>query len=132
MKRLRLRIWFIFTFTLAVTALVVRCFWQIAVIPTSGTVLVFLPIIVTLLGTEVAAIYLTLRPKKIKSLTAAIILSVAGTAGTTAVVAHFARFIATPEATPVLSKLISCLLTAATVSFYFIIIYLTWAWRRAK
>jgi purine-cytosine permease-like protein len=132
MKHLRLRIWLIVTFTLAVTALVIRCFWQIAVIPAPATILVFLPIIVALLGTEAIAIYLTLRPEKIKSLPAAVILSVAGTAGATAVVAHYARFIASPEAEPILSKLIASLLTAATVSFYFLIIYLVWWLRRAK
>jgi hypothetical protein len=132
MKHLRLRIWFIVTFTLAVTALVARCLWQIVVIPAPGTILVFLPIIVALLGAEAAVIYLTLRPEKIKSRPAAVILSVAAAAGTTAVVAHFARFITTPEAEPILSKVIASLLTAATVNFFFIIIYLAWSVRRRQ
>jgi len=132
MKHLRLRLWFIGTFTLVVIALVIRCFWQIAVIPEPGTVLVFLPITVALLGAEAAVIYLTLRPERLKSLPSVISLTVAATAGALAVLAHFSRFITTPEAEPVLSKVISSLLTAATVNLYFIIIYFLWSMRRNK
>jgi hypothetical protein len=132
MKHARLRIWFIITFTLAVIALVIRCLWQIVVIPTPGTVLVFLPIIVALLGVEAAVIYLALRPGKIKSLPSVISLTVASTAGLTAVLAHYSRFITTPEAEPLLSKVIASLLTIATVSVYFIVVYLIWKLWRTK
>jgi hypothetical protein len=132
MKYARLRIWFIMTFTLAVIALVIRCLWQIVVIPTPGTILIFLSIIVTLLAAEAAIIYLALRPGKIKSLPSVISLTVASTAGLTAVLAHFFRFIATPEAEPLLSKVIASLLTVASISVYFIVIYLIWSLRRAK
>ena len=132
MKHARLRIWFIATFTLAVIALVMRCLWQIVVIPTPGTVLVFLPIIIALLGSEAAVIYVVRKPEKVKSLPFVISLTLAATAGLVAVVAHFTRFIGTPEAEPVLSKVISSLLTAATINLYLIIIYLVWSMRRIK
>jgi len=132
MKYLRLRIWSIVTFTLAVIALVIRCIWQIVVIPTPGTMAVFLSIVVTLLAGEAAVIYLVLKPEKIKSLPAAICLTVAVSAGLVAVLTHFIRFIGTPQAEPFWSKVISSLLTAATINTFFIAIYFVWSLRRAK
>ncbi len=132
MKYARLRIWFIVTFTLAVIALVIRGIWQVVVIPTPGTMVIFLSIIVTLLAGEAAIIYLVLRPEKIKSLPAAIFLTAAVTAGLVAVLTHFFRFIGTPQAEPFLSKVIASLLTASTVNAFFIAIYFVWSLRRAR
>ena len=46
----RLKIWFIVAFTFAVIAVVIRSIWQIVVIPTPGTMLIFIPLILALLG----------------------------------------------------------------------------------
>jgi hypothetical protein len=132
MKHTRLRIWFIASFTLAVIAMVIRCLWQIVVIPTPGTMLIFISIIVTLLGGEAAIIYLVLRPEKIKSLPSVICLTVAFTAGLVAVLAHFFRFIGTPQAAPFFSKVIASLLTVSSISVYFLAIYAIWSLRRVK
>ena len=48
----RLKIWFIASLTIAVIAIVIRSIWQIVVIPTPGTMLIFIPLIIAMLGFE--------------------------------------------------------------------------------
>ena len=49
MKTSYLKIWIILSVILAVTAVIIRSIWQIVVIPTSGTMLIFIPLILALL-----------------------------------------------------------------------------------
>lgn len=128
----RLKIWFIVTFTLAVIAIVIRAIWQIVVIPTAGTMLIFIPLILALLGTDALFAYLVVRPEKLKSRWCAAGVSVALTAGLLAGVTHFVRFIISPQADPALSKVIGALVLSSSVSAYFIIIYIVWSLRRVR
>jgi len=64
----RLKIWFIVTFTLVVIAVVIRAIWQIVVIPTPGTMLIFIPLILALLGMNALFAYLAVNPQKLRSL----------------------------------------------------------------
>jgi hypothetical protein len=128
----RLRVWCIITFTLAVIAIVIRAIWQIVVIPTSGTMLIFIPLIVALLGVDAFIAYLVVRPEKLKSLPFSIGITVALTAGLLAGVSHFVRFIISTQADPFFSKVIGYLVLLSSVSAYFILIYVTWSLRKAK
>jgi hypothetical protein len=93
MNNLHLRIWFIVTFTLAVLSIVLRSIWQMVVIPTPGTMLIFIPILVAILGMNAVFAYLVIKPGKLRSPPFLIGVTVALTAGLLAGVSHFVRFI---------------------------------------
>ncbi len=127
----RLKIWFIVTFTFAVVAVVIRAIWQIVVIPTPGTMLIFIPLILALLGVDALFAYLVVNPQKFKSLPFSIGITVALTAGLLAGVSHFVRFITSPEAEPVLSKIIGSFVIISCLSGYLLVIWIIWSLRKA-
>jgi hypothetical protein len=128
----RLKIWLIVSFTLAAVAIVIRAIWQIVVIPTAGTMLIFIPLILALLMADLLFIYLARRPVILKSLPFAVGITTALSAGLLAGVTHFVRFIISEQADLFWSKVISALVLASSVSVYFLIIYAVWSFRRAK
>jgi hypothetical protein len=132
MNYTRLKIWFIVTFTLAVIAIVIRAIWQIVVIPTPGTMLIFIPLILALLGMDALFAYLTMKPEKLRSRPFAAGVTIALTAGLLAGVTHFVRFIISPLADPLLCKVIGALVLSSSVSAYFILIYIIWSLRRVR
>jgi hypothetical protein len=132
MNKTLIKIWFIVTFSLAVIAIVIRSFWQIESIPTAGTMLIFIPLILALLGADALFIYLVIRPEKLKSGWFATGITVVLTAGLLAGVTHFVRFIISPRADPVLSKIISAFVFSSSLSAYSLVIYIVWALRRKR
>jgi hypothetical protein len=130
MKYSPLKVWLIVTFTLAVIGIVIRAIWQIVVITTPGTMLIFIPLILALIGANALFAYLVIRPEKLKSRWFAAGITVALTAGLLAGITHFVRFIISPLADPTLSKVISAFVLSSSVSAYFIIIYIVWSHRR--
>ena len=127
----RLKIWFIVTFTFAVIAVVIGAIWQIVVIPTPATMLIFIPLILALLGIDALFAYLVVNPQKLKSLPFLIGITIALTAGFLAGVTHFVRFIISPEAEPILSKIIGSFVILSSVSAYFLVLWLIWSFRKA-
>jgi hypothetical protein len=125
-----LKIWFIITFTLAALAIVIRSIWQIVVIPTSGTMLIFIPLIVAILGMNALFAYLVVNPQKLRSLSFLIGVTVALTAGLLAGLTHFVRFIISPEAEPIFSKIIGSFVVLSSISAYLIVLCLIWSLRR--
>lgn len=128
---LKLRIWFAATITLVVTGIVIRSIWQIVVIPTAGTFRIFIPLILALLGLNAVIIYLTVKPQKLKSLPIVIGIIVVATVGLIAGVAHFVHFIVSPEAAPVLSKIISAFIILPSLSAYLLLLYFFWSLRKS-
>jgi len=126
----RLKVWIILTVTLAVTAVVIRAIWQIVVIPTPGTMIIFIPLIVALLGVEAVVIYLTLNPSRFRSLPFVVGFTVVLTAGLVAGVTHFVRFILSPEAALPLSKIIGAFVLLSSVSAYFLVLWVAWSLQR--
>jgi hypothetical protein len=123
------------SFTLAVIAIIIRSIWQIVVIPTSGTMVIFIPLILTLLGADALVIYLTVKPslKKLQHLAVAIGLTLVFTAGLVAGVSHFAHFIPSPEAAPLLSKIVGFLVLLSSLTAYLLVIWLIWSfWKAGK
>ena len=120
---LKLKIWFVVTITIAVSGIVIRSVWQIMVIPTAGTLRIFLPLILALLGLNALIIYLTIKPQKLKSLPIVIGIIVVATAGLMAGVFHFVHFIVSPEAAPVLSKIIAASVILPSLSAYLLLLY---------
>ncbi|HUT67264.1 MAG TPA: hypothetical protein VMW86_01785 [Dehalococcoidales bacterium] len=132
MNHSRLKVWCIITFTMAVIAIVIRAIWQIVVIPTSGTMLIFIPLIVALIGADALFAYLVVKPEKLKALPFSVGSTAALTAGLLAGVTHFVRFIISTQADHFLCKVIGFLVLLASVSAYFILIYVIWSLRKAR
>jgi len=128
----RLKVWCTVTFTMAVIAIVIRAVWQIVVIPTPKTMLIFVPLIVALLGVDALVVYLVFKPEKLKSLPFSIGMTVGLTAGLLAGVTHFVRFIISTQADPFFSKVIGYLIVLSSVSAYFIFLYVIWSLRKAR
>ena len=132
MNYTRLKIWFIATFTLAVIVVVIRSIWQIVVIPTPKTMLLFIPLIVALLGSNAFIAYLIIKPEKLKRLPSLVGTTVVLTAGLFAGITHFVRFIISPFADPFLSKVIAVFIVLASVSAYSMILWLIWSSRKNR
>jgi len=134
MNCLYLKIGIILSFTLAVIAVVIRSIWQIVVIPTSGTVIIFIPLIFTLLGANALVVYLTIKPsrQKLEHLWVVIGITVVVTAGLVAGVSHFAHFIFSPQADPPLSKVIGFFVLSSSLTAYLLFIWFIWSFRRNR
>jgi len=128
---LKLKIWFIVTITIVVTGIVIRSVWQIVVIPTAGTFRIFIPLILALLGLNAVIIYLTIKPQKLKSLPIIIGVTVVATASLMAGATHFVHFIISPEAAPVLSKIIATSVILPSLSAYVLLLYFIWSLRKS-
>lgn len=123
------RLWVIITFSLAAIAIIIRSIWQIVVIPTPGTMLIFIPLILCILGADILLIYLVLNPDKTRTVPFLAGISAVLTAGLIAGVVHFVRFIVSPVADPFLSKVIGWLVLSSSVSAYFLIVNYLWSLR---
>ena len=134
MNYLYLKIGIILSFALAVVAVVIRSIWQIVVFPTSGTVIIFVPLIFTLLGANALVAYLTIKSgrQKLKHLWVVIGLTVVFTAGLVAGVSHFTHFIFSTEADPPLSKVISAFVLSSSLTAYLLFIWFIWSFRRNR
>ena len=126
------RTWFIITFTLAALAIIIRSIWQIVVIPTAGTMLIFIPLILGMLFANIFFAYLVMNPEKFKSVPFLTGITVALTAGLLAGVTHFVRFIISPEADPFWSKIIGWLVVSSSVSAYFLLVNFLWSLRKNR
>ena len=126
------KIWIIATLTLAVICTLIRSFWQIAVIPTSGTMIIFIPLIVALVGANALFIYIAVKPERLRNLFSLIVITVALTGGLVAGVSHFVNFIISEHAEPSLSKVIGACVLSSSVSAYFLVLYYLWSRRKTK
>ncbi len=130
MKYRHLQVWITVTVTLAVIAIVIRSIWQIVVIPTQGTMIIFIPLILALLGGDALVAYLAWNPQQLRSLPALIGISTVLTAGLIAGVSHFAHFIPSPEAAHPLSKVIGAFVLLSSLSAYSLALWFLWSLRR--
>jgi hypothetical protein len=126
------KVWFIITLSLAVIAIVIRSIWQIVVIPTGGTMLIFIPLMLALIGAVFLFAYLVTHPEKFKTLPFLTGITVILTGGLIAGVTHFVRFIISPEAEHFLCKIIGWLVVSSSVSAYFLIINILWSMREKR
>ena len=133
MKYLYLKIGIIASLTLAFVAIIIRSIWQIAAIPTASTMLIFIPLIFTLLGANILVAYLTIKPslQKLKKLGVVIGITLVFTGGLVAGVTHYIRFIPSPEAAPLLSKIIGTFIVLASIIAYLFLLWLIWSfWKK--
>jgi len=132
LRNLPLRIWAIVPLTLIFSAATVRLAWNIPCsIATISKVILALSIAVTLIC-YAFILRLLINPnwKKLKSRSVRIGVTAAVTGGLVALTLHTIRFLPSPEATHILSKVLAILLLAALISVYPIILRFIWtAWK---
>jgi len=135
MKYLPLRIWFLVTITLAISALIIRLVWEIVYGPPAASLVLIILVIVAFLGIYVLSIYFTIKPtlKKLTSLPVGIVVTVMATAGLIGGIIHFIRYVPSPEATEPLSVVIATLFLLAGSSAYFLLLWIIWSiWKTRK
>jgi len=101
------------------------------VIPTPGTMRIFIPLIFTLLGLEALVVYLAINPQRFKSLPIVIGFTVVATAGAVAGVSHFVHFIISPQADPALCKVIGAFVLLSSLGAYAMSLWFIWSLRRS-
>jgi hypothetical protein len=121
--------WIIATFTIAVIGIVIRSIWQIVVITTPGTMLIFIPLILALAGANALLIYIVVKPERLTNLLSLTVITLVLTGGLVAGVTHFVNFIISPLASHFWSKVISACVLSSSVSTYFLIIWFLWSLR---
>ena len=126
MPQSRLKIWAVATIFLGIVASIIRAVWQIVVIPTFGTMLIFIPVILAALLIFALFVYLVMHPRTIMTRPFRWGVTVAISAGLLAALTHYVRFIVSPVAEPFWSKVIGTLLTLCGCSAYGLIVYLVW------
>ncbi len=134
MKSLPFRMWFMASFTLALSALVVRLVWEFTSPMAVGSMVVVILLILAVLGTYALVLYLTIKPslKKLKSLPVAIFGGVIATGALIDSIIHFIRFIPSPNASSPLSVIIATLLLAAVISAYILVLWLLWSVQKTR
>ena len=132
MQSLYLKIWASITITVAIAAVVIRSIWQIADIPTSGTLLIFIPLIIAMLGANILFISIFINPQRVRRLYFLIVITLAIAGGLTAGVTHFINFIISPLAEPLWSKVIATCLITSGFSLSILVLWMLWAYRKKR
>ena len=132
MKYLPLKIWFIVALTLALGAVVTRLVWEVFI--AAPSLVVIISVMFAAFSIYALFLYLTIKPgvKKLKSLPVRIWVSVTVTAAIIGAVAHYIRFVPSPEAASPLSVIIANLLLAASVIIYLLVLCALWLKRIKK
>jgi len=130
-----LKIGVIISFSTAVAAIVIISIRYIIAHPEPKTMVIFVPLILALLGADALVIYLTIRPslRKLTRLPVVIGITLVLTGGLIAGVTHFIRFIISPGAALLISKVIASLILISSLTACLLILWLFWSlWRKQK
>lgn len=124
--------WLITTFTIAVAGIVMRSIWQIVVIPTADSMIIFIPLIIALIGANALLAYVVIKPERLTSVFSLTVIALVLTAGLIAGIVHFINFILSPLADPFWSKVISSCILGSSLSAYFLILWFFWSLRQKR
>ncbi len=129
MNRLPLKIWFIVSLTLALSAGIISLVWRVTITTSAGSLAVIILLILAILGTYALLIYLTIRPslKKLKSLPVAISVTLVATGAITDCIIHFFRFVFSPDPILPFGIIAAVLLLAASVGLYLLVLWVIWS-----
>lgn len=122
MNYLPLRVWFIASLTIALSAVIIRLVWEAIVAAPSLAVITL--VIFAMLSIYALFLYLAIKPEKLKSLPVRIWASVMVTAAIISAIIHYTRFL--PSATTPLSVIIATMLLVAGISAYLLVIWGIW------
>jgi len=128
MNHLLLRIWFMVSMTLAISAVIVSLVWEVTIAASVGSRVVIILLILATLGTYALLLYLTIKPslKKLKSLPVAIWVTLIATGAIVDAIIHFVRFVFSPEPVLPLGVIVATLLLAAGVGVYLLVLWVIW------
>lgn len=128
MNQLPLKIWFIVTMTLALSAVIVSLVWEVTIATSVGSRVVIILLIFAILATYALLLYLTIRPglKKLKSLPVAILVTLVATGAITDAIIHFFRFVFSPDPTLPFGVIVATLLLTAGVGVYLLTLWVIW------
>ena len=134
MKHLPLRIWLMVTLTLALAPVIIRFVWEITINSSVASLVILIPVILTIVGIYALALYLLIAPskKKLRSLPVLIGVIVVFTAGLIGSIIHYIRFVPPPEAAAPLSVVMATLLIAAAISGYILILWVIWSFWKGR
>lgn len=134
MNRLSLKIWFIVSLTLALSAIIISLVYRATVTTSAGSMAVIVLLILAILGTYALLLYLTIRPglKKLKSLPVAILVTLVATGAITDAVIHFFRFVCSPDPHISFGIIVAVLLLAAGISAYLLVLWVIWSVWKAR
>lgn len=134
MKHLPLRIWLMVTLTLALAPVIIRFVWEITINSSVASLVILIPVILTIVGIYALALYLLIAPskKRLRSLPVLIGVIVVFTAGFIGSIIHYIRFVPSPEAAAPLSVVMATLLIAAAISGYILILWVIWSFRKGR
>jgi hypothetical protein len=133
MNNLYLKIGIIASFTMAVVAVVTRSIWEMVDPPNVKAMIIFIPLVIALLGTDALVVYLTIKPslKKLTKLPVVIGITFVLTGGLIAGVTHFIRFIISSQAQLLISKVIGSFILGSSLLAYLLLVWLFWSlWRK--
>ncbi len=134
MKYLPLRMWFIVSLTLALSAVIIRLIWEVTYATSAVSLALITLVILIILGIYALPLYLLIKPslKKLKSVPVRISVTLIATAGLIDVITHFIRFVPSPEAASPLSVVIASLLVMAAISAYPLILWVIWSFGKSR
>ena len=134
MKYLPLRMWFIVSLTLALSAVIIRLIWEVTYATSAVSLALITLVILIILGIYALPLYLLIKPslKKLKSVPVRISVTLIATAGLIDVITHFIRFVPSPEAASPLSVVIASLLLMAAISAYPLILWVIWSFGKSR
>jgi len=132
MNQLLVRIWFMVTMTLALSAVVVSLGWEVTSAASVGSRVVIILLMLAILGTYALLLYLTIKPslKKLKSLPVAIWVTLIATGAIADGIGHFFRFVFSSDPTLPYGVIVATLLLMAGVAAYLLTLWVFWfVWR---
>ncbi len=134
MNYLLLRIWFIVSVTLLLSAPMVRLVGEVINTTSVGSLVVIILVILVTLGIYAFLLYFTIKPslKTLKSLPVKILVTVIATGAIIDGIIHFVRFVPSPEAVSPPSVIIASLLLTGGVSAYLLVLWVIWSVWKAR
>jgi len=134
MDRLRFKLLFIVSITLAMGTMMLRLGWEITMAEAVGTVVIVVLLMLATLGIYVISLYLIIKPDKKKLSSAPVKGSLFAivTAGFIAGIIHYYRFMPSPEASETMSKVLATMLLSASFFGYALVLDFMWQGRNKK
>ncbi len=133
-SHLPLKIWFIMSVTLLISAVIVRLAWEVTLATATASMVIIAMIILAVLSIYSLIFYISIKPslERLKSRLVRIWVVVITTAFAIGGIFHFTRFIPSPEAAAPLSVVIAWLLLVGSISAYILILWVVWYIGKSK
>jgi len=134
MNRLRFKMLFIASITLAMGTMMLRLGWELTMAEAMGTIVIVVLLMLATLGIYAISLYLVINPsmKKLNSAPIRGGFFIIVTAGFIAGIIHYYRFMPSPEASATMSKVLATMLLSASFFGYALVLDYMWHARNRK